>query len=64
MDPMTQKLQIAQALIQQLLMLVPPSQHAAAQVALDAAKTQLAAVEGQPAPAPLVAPVFVPPAKT
>ena len=60
MDPSVQKLQVAQNLIQQLLVLVPSSARPQAQAALDAATAQLKTIEAQAPLPPLVAPVFVP----
>jgi len=62
MDPNINRLQIAQTLIQSLLTLIPPASHAKAQLALDTAKQQLAALDAQTqAPVvPLVAPQLVP----
>lgn len=62
MDPLTQKLQVAQDLIKALLPLLPASAHAQAQTLLSAAQAKIQAIDAAVVASPLVAPTLVPPA--
>jgi hypothetical protein len=63
MDPLTQRLVVAQELVAGLLQLVPAYQHGPAQQLLDAAAARLKLLDAQQQSTqpPLVAPSLVPP---